>query len=106
MTALSDIPPQCAAVNFVASSIAAPSICTNVTGLSAAYTTDPALSSLPATATAASTEVTSAASSVSTSSSTSTAKASDSTVIVSYSELSSLVWVAVIASATLIARIL
>jgi hypothetical protein len=37
---------QCAAVNFITGSITPPSICTNVTGLSAAYTTDAALSSL------------------------------------------------------------
>jgi hypothetical protein len=43
---------QCSAVNFVAGSQAPPDICTNVTGLSATYTADPALSTLPATAAA------------------------------------------------------
>jgi len=42
---------QCSAVNFVAGSQAPPDICMNVTGLSATYTADPALSTLPATST-------------------------------------------------------
>ena len=93
-------------MNFVAGSIAPPSVCTNVTGLTAAYTTDPSLSSIPATATATSTEATSTASGVITSTSTGTAKASAATVIVSYGGLSWLVWVVLVASATLMARIL
>jgi len=40
---------QCAAVNFVAGNQAPPDICKNVTGLSATYTADMALSTLPAT---------------------------------------------------------
>jgi hypothetical protein len=44
-------PVQCSAVNFVAGSQAPPDICMNVTGLSATYTADPALSTLPATST-------------------------------------------------------
>jgi hypothetical protein len=44
---------QCAAVNFVAGKASSlPSACRNVTGLSANYTTDPALSTLPAAGTA------------------------------------------------------
>ena len=92
-------------MNFVAGSIGPPSICTNVTGLSAAYTTDPNLSSLPASATATSTEATSAASGMSTSSSTSTATASAAVGVVTYGGLSWLVWLFVTASATLVARI-
>jgi hypothetical protein len=42
---------QCAAVNFISGSQAAPSICKNVTGLSATYINDAALSTLPATGT-------------------------------------------------------
>jgi len=40
---------QCAAVNFVAGSQAPPDICKNATGLSATYTADMSLSTLPAT---------------------------------------------------------
>ena len=42
---------QCAAVNFVSGSHSPPSVCKNITGLSASFTADPTLF-VPATATA------------------------------------------------------
>lgn len=99
---------QCAAVNFVAGSIAPPSVCTNVTGLTAAYTSDPALSSLPASTSAASSAsmTSSTASSTSSSTSTSTPKSSDTTTVRSYSGLSLVAWVITIASVTFMACLL
>lgn len=48
---------KCAAVNFVSgSATTVPSACTNVTGLTATFTQAAALSSIPASATASSTE--------------------------------------------------
>ncbi|KAF8854267.1 hypothetical protein BDZ45DRAFT_627939 [Acephala macrosclerotiorum] len=93
---------QCAAVNFIAgTATTVPSVCTNVTGLSAVYTTDAALSSLPATFSSAT------STSTSTSTSSSTAKSSANTIhSPSYAAFGPLIWVALVGSATLIAFLL
>jgi len=99
---------QCAAVNFVTGSIEPPSVCTNVTGLSAAYTTDAALSSLPATATSTSSATSTQAITTggTSSTSTSTAKPSAATAIHSYGGFSLIMWVVMTAVATIMACLL
>ncbi|KUJ22026.1 uncharacterized protein LY89DRAFT_681363 [Mollisia scopiformis] len=58
---------QCAAVNFVTgSSNSTPSVCTNVTGLTATYTSDAKLSSLPASSTPTATDSTTSGTSTAT----------------------------------------
>jgi hypothetical protein len=105
---------QCSTVNFVAGSIPPPSVCINVTGLSAVYTTDAALSNLPATATATSSVSvsttlytgTGTGTGTSTSTSTTTAKPSDAMTIRFYDGLSSLMWLVMITSVTLVMSLL
>ncbi|KAL9074327.1 MAG: hypothetical protein Q9161_002313 [Pseudevernia consocians] len=98
---------QCSTVNFVAGSITPSGICKNVTGLSAAYTTDEKLSSLPATAAPTSSSATSTGPSTGTSpTSTSTAKASDAQTIDPHGGLGMLVGLMLIGSATLVASLL
>lgn len=92
---------QCSTVNFIAGFITPSGICKNVTGLSAAYTTDAKLSSLPATAAATSNPATFTGTSTSTgSTATSTAKASEAQTIDPYGGLSMLVGLITIGSAT------
>jgi len=94
---------QCSAVNFVAGSITPSNTCSNVTGLSAAYTTDAKLSSLPATAAATSSSATSTSTSSTT---TSSAKASEAQTNEPYGGLSMLVGLMMMGSATFVASLL
>jgi len=102
---------QCAAVNFVSGSIAPnPSVCKNVTGLSATYSSDMALSTLPAsgTATSGSAASTSMSMSMTSGSSTasSTAKASGATQNLSVGEFGPVMWFVGIGSLALLASLL
>jgi hypothetical protein len=93
---------QCAAVDFVAGTqTTVPSICTNVTGLSASFVQDPVLSTLPASFMA------SATGSMTSSTASATAKSSANTVLYpSYGAVGPLVWVGLVGSATFIAACL
>jgi hypothetical protein len=102
---------QCSAVNFVSGSIAPnPNVCKNVTGLSATYSADPALSTLPAsgTPTSGSAGATSMSMSMTSGSSTasSTAKASAAIRIMSAGEFGSVMWFVGIGSLALLASLL
>jgi len=87
---------QCAAVNFVTGSIMPPAVCKNVTGLTAAFTSDAALSSVPTTATASTTSSTASSSS----SSSSTSKSSASAIHFSYTGGYSIIWAIVVGAAS------
>ncbi|KAG0648851.1 Uncharacterized protein D0Z07_4917 [Hyphodiscus hymeniophilus] len=92
---------KCAAVNFVAGTITAPSSCTNVTGLSATDTTDTALSSLAPSATSSGSPTSSIAISTTISSTTATTKASAAMTLSPFDGSGSFVWVGMIAFAGL-----
>ncbi|OXV10768.1 hypothetical protein Egran_01471 [Elaphomyces granulatus] len=78
---------QCAAVNFVVGNQAPPDICKNATGLSATYTADMALSTLPATPAA-----TASGSGTSTAVSSTKSEAFSLKTAYPYSLVSSVVW--------------
>jgi len=82
---------QCAAVNFTAGTASSiPSSCSNATGLTASFTTNPAFSTIPATATATNVE----------SSSTASASASAAAAVSTYAAqdaLGAFLWVAMAA---------
>lgn len=92
---------KCAAVNFVAGTIAAPSVCTNVTGLAAVYTTDAALSTLPASTTPSGSSNSATGSTTTSASSTATTKASAATTVRTFEGLGALSWAGMIAFAGL-----
>lgn len=94
---------QCAAVNFVNGTGATQSTCKNVTGTVASFTADPALSSLPATATSSGSSTGTA---TTTSSSTTTAKPSSANTVCSYSRLGMFAWVVAVGSVTFMAFLL
>jgi hypothetical protein len=86
-----------------------PSACINVTGLSAEYTTDPALSTLPVagTATATTTQTTIGTASATNGGSSSTSSAaSAATMIQAYEGLGSLVWLTLMGSGALMGGLL
>ncbi|RFU28906.1 hypothetical protein B7463_g7415, partial [Scytalidium lignicola] len=96
---------QCSAVNFVAGTFAPPSVCTNATGLTASFTTDTTLSSLPAIASA--TAPPSVQSSPSgTSASSSTSKPSAATSLQSNIGLAPFSWAIVVVLAICVAYLL
>lgn len=80
-----------------------PGSCKNVTGLVANYTSDPALSSLPAagTATATTTQTALTASATGTGSAATSSAASAATTIQAYEGLGSLVWLGLLVSGAL-----
>jgi hypothetical protein len=99
--------PQCAAVSFVSgTSTSLPTACVNVTGLSATFTADPVLSSLPASYTSSATSATAATSTSSTSASTSAKSSAHTIQSPSYSALGPLVWVMMVGATTFFAYLL
>jgi hypothetical protein len=95
---------QCAAVNFVTGTGTPPSACKNVTGLSASYTSDASLSSLPATA--AATGSSTGATTSTTTSATTSAKPSAANAMLSLNGLKGIAGLVVIAGVTAAAFLL
>ncbi|RHZ64897.1 copper acquisition factor BIM1-like domain-containing protein [Aspergillus thermomutatus] len=89
---------QCAAVNFVTGTQPAPSSCKNVTGLTATFTTDASLSSLPAGPTSSASTTTAATTSTSPSPS---AKSGAVSTTSSYSGIGAIVWLSMVFLATI-----
>lgn len=92
---------QCAAVNFVSGSQAPPSICKNVTGLLATFTSDLALATLPASGSVSGAPTTTASSSSTAAAATTSVAAASLTAIYPYGVVGSLVWAGMVVLATM-----
>lgn len=99
---------QCAAVSFVAgTSTALPTACVNVTGLSATFTADAMLSSLPAGYISSATAGATVGTSTSSTSASTSAKSSAHTIqSPSYSALGPLVWAVMVGATSFFAYLL
>ena len=98
---------KCAVVNFVTGTGSTQSSCTNVTGLTASFASDNALSSIPQSAAATSTSATGSGGSATTTPTTSsTAKPSAANNVYPYSGFGMAAWVMVVGFATFLAYLL